>query len=225
MREFAVIGLGRFGLRLAETLYEAGADVIAVDDDPDHVQDGKSVATTAIQADATDEQSLRALNVAELDAVIVAIGKDMEASILATALLKQLGAPMIISRAGTSIQARVLELVGADRVIYPEDESAVRLGRSLVSPHVLDHVELSGDLDLAQILAPVAFVGKSLRDLDLRARHNVNVVTIRPRGANGFDPSGRPSFAVPGPDYVIQEGDMLVVIGEASAIDALDRLA
>lgn len=224
MREFAVIGLGRFGLRVAAGLYEYGADVIAVDTDADKVDDAKSLATTAIQLDATDEAALRTVNVQELDAVVVAIGKDMEASILVTALLKQLGARQIIARGTTPIHARILELVGADRVVYPEDEGAARLARSLHSPHILDHVDLSGDLDLAQIIAPEACVGKSLRELDLRARFQVNVVTVRPAGEEGLDDQGRPAYSVPDADYVIRTGDTLVVIGTPEAINELDRL-
>jgi len=215
VNQFAVIGLGRFGGRVAVGLYENGAEVIAVDDDPEKVDDIKTSVTAAVTMDATDEEALRQLNVEELDAVVVAIGKDIEASILVTTLLKELGAHHVVARASTAIQAKILDRVGADRVIYPEDDMAARLVRSLTSPHILDHIELEGDIDLAQVIVPQSFVGHTLKDLDLRNRFGVWVVIVRPKEG---------PVTVADAEYKFREGDHAYVMGRAENIERWDKL-
>lgn len=212
--QFAVIGLGRFGQRVAGGLYEAGAEVLAVDTDPAKVAEIKSHVTTAITANAAHEEALAALGVDQMDAVVVAIGKDVEASILVTALLKQYGCGQIIARASSDLQARILQLVGADRVIYPEDDEARRLVRVLSSPHVLDQIDLQGDLDLALLSAPADFIGHTLVDLKLRQRYSVNVVAIRQA-----DTDSQPGPTIfPDASYSVQPGDRLYVVGAAEAL-------
>lgn len=212
--QFAIIGLGRFGQRVASGLYEAGAEVLAVDTEPAKVAEIKSHVTTAITTNAAHEEALAALGVDQMDAVVVAIGKDAEASILVTALLKQYGCPRIIARASSDLQARILQRVGADQVIYPEDDEARRLVRVLSSPHVLDQIDLQGDLDLALLTVPVAFVGHNLLELQLRQRYSVNVVAIRQPETDSQ--TGQTVF--PDAQYCVQTGDRLYVVGPAEAL-------
>jgi trk system potassium uptake protein TrkA len=212
--QFAIIGLGRFGQRVAGGLYEAGAEVLAVDLDPDKVAQIKASATIAMTANAAHEETLAALGVDQMDAVVVAIGKDAEASILVTALLKQYGCRQIIARAASDLQARVLQMVGADRVVYPEDDEARRLVRVLGSPHVLDQIDLQGDLDVALLTAPAEFVGHSLVELQLRQRLAVNVVAIRQA-----ETASQPGTVVfPDADYRVQADDRLYLVGSAEAL-------
>ncbi len=216
MKQFAVIGLGRFGGRVAAGLYQYGAEVVAIDTDPAKVEDIKGSVSTAICMDAADEQELTQLNVPEFDAIVVAIGRDIEASILITALLRQLGARVVIARASTNLQARILDLVGATGVIYPEEDIAARLVRSIISPHVVDHIELEGDIDFALVKAPRSFVGKSLLELEIRQRHGVTVVAVRRMGAAKDEPA-----QVPSADYVVRDGDLLYVVGSDEDIQVL----
>jgi len=216
MKQFAVIGLGRFGGRVAAGLYQHGAEVVAIDSDPEKVEAIKGSVSTAICMDAADETELAQLNVPELDAIVVAIGRDVEASILITALLKQLGGRVVISRASTNLQARILDLVGATGVIYPEEDIAARLVRSIISPHIVDHIELEGDIDFALLKAPSSFVGKSLLELEIRQRYSITVVAVRPAGAKKDEPA-----QVPSADYVVRDGDLLYVVGSDEEISVV----
>ena len=225
MKQFAVIGLGRFGSRVAIGLYQEGADVVAVDVNEELVDEIKNLVTTAIVMDATDEKALATLQPDGLSGVIVAIGKDVEASILITAVLSEMNAPKIMSRASNELQARILRLVGADAVIYPEDDMATRLVRNLVSPLILDQIELYENTVLAQVVVPDSFVGSSLRELDLRAAHGLNVVTIK--AARPPEPKApHPPMAdnVPNPDYRLQTADTLVVVGDPVRLRGLAEM-
>jgi len=156
-----------------------GAEVLAIDSDAAKVAEIKQEVTAAVCLNTTHEDALGSLGVDEMDAVVVAIGRDVQASILTTALLQQAGCPYIVARASNELHAQILGLVGADRVIYPEDEAARRLVRGLASPHILDQVDLEGDIELAVLTAPRSFCGKSLTELSLRQTFTVNVVAIR----------------------------------------------
>ena len=215
MQQFAVIGLGRFGFRIALGLSERGAEVIAADRDVEKVEDIKDHVTAAVALDATDEAALRELNVGHLDAAVVAIGKDVESSILTTALLKDLGVPTVVSRAYSELQAKILERVGADRVVYPEDEVAMRVVRALSSAHLLDVVELSGHIDLAQVVVPNSFVGHTLQELDLRKKLGIWVVMVRRKEG--------PAELVDA-EYRFAPGDCAYVMGSQEDITRLDEL-
>jgi trk system potassium uptake protein TrkA len=219
MKQFAVIGLGRFGARVAAGLYQRGAEVVAIDEDLEKVEAIRNSASSALCFDASDEDELAQLNIPEFDAIVVAIGRDIEGSILITALLKQLGARMVISRASTALQARILDLVGASGVIYPEEDIAARLVRSLISPHVVDHIELAGDLDFALVKAPRDFYGKTLRELDVRKRYGVTVVAVRRSSAPETEAS-----RVPSPDYVVREGDLLYLVGSEEDLEVIAEM-
>lgn len=211
MKQIAVIGLGRFGFRLATTLAANGAEVLAIDEDPNLVQEISSQVASAVCLDSTDEQTLRALKIDQMDAAVVGIGENVEASILTVSLLAELKVPQIVARAVTPQQARILEKVGATRVVYPEDEMAVSLALTLVSEHVLDYFTLAPHLHGIRMTAPEWFWGKTLAELNLRARFGVSVVAInRPTEIEQAQPI---EINLPGADQEIRKGDVLVVIG------------
>lgn len=212
MKLFAVIGLGRFGSSVAKTLSAMGYEVMAVDNDEMRVQEISHVVTHAVQADATDEDAMRALGVRNADCAVVSIGQNIQASILSTLLLKGLGVPYVAAKAQNELHGRVLDKVGADRVIYPERDMGVRVARNLVSSNLLDYLELSPDYSILETVASQRVVGKTLGELNLRARHGISIIAIR-RGSD--------INLSPGADDVILEGDTLVMMGR---IDQLDKL-
>ena len=215
MRRFAVIGLGRFGSQLARALAQAGAEVIAIDKDRKLVEQISNEVTVAVRLDSTDENALRAQGIDEVDAVVVGIGNDFEANILTTVTLKALKVKYICARAEREVHAAILRRIGADEVIFPEDESAQRLSFKLVAPHISDKLEFAPGYSLVQYAAPAAFDGKTLAQLQLRRKYKVNVITLRrceDTGAKGDQMSGE-IINVPQPDTVVQKGDLLWLVG------------
>lgn len=221
-RQFAVIGLGRFGAHVATGLYRHGHEVLAVDGDPVRVDAVKAQVTNAVVADATNRETLQSLGVADMDGVVVGIGRHIEASILTTALLHELGCATVIARAATHLHADILGRVGATKVVYPEDDEASRVVRALSSPRLLDLVELEGDIDLAVLAVPSSFVGHTPRDLSLRTRYGVTLVAIL-RTGDGMGEA--PTVTVPGPDDVMQVGDRLYLVGDEEGIARVDGLS
>ncbi|MBU0611370.1 MAG: TrkA family potassium uptake protein [Armatimonadetes bacterium] len=219
-RQFAVIGLGRFGAHVATGLYRQGHEVLAVDEDAVRVDMVKANVTTAVVADATSREALEALAVSEMDGVIVGIGRQIEASVLVTALLRELGCQAIVARAATHLHADILARVGATRVVYPEDDEAERVVRALVSPQLLDLVELEGDIDLAVLAAPEPFIGHTPAELQLRTRFGVTLVAIR----REEQPGGPPTVMVPGPHDEMLRGDRLYLVGDEEAITRIGEL-
>lgn len=219
-RQFAVIGLGRFGAHVATGLYHQGHEVLAVDQNPSRVDMVKARVTNAIVADATTREALEALAVAEMDGVIVGIGRQIEASILVTALLRELGCQTIVARAATHLHADILGRVGATRVVYPEDDEAERVVRALVSPQLLDLVELEGEIDLAVLAVPEPFVGRTPAQLAMRTRYGVTLVAIRRQE----HPDGPPTVIVPGPNDEMLAGDRLYLVGDEAAITRIGEL-
>lgn len=219
-RQFAVIGLGRFGAHVATGLFRYGHEVLAVDKDPARVDAVKSQVTAAAVADGTAREALEALAVVEMDAVIVGMGRQIEASILVTALLRELGCKMIVARAATHLHADILNRVGADRVVYPEDDEAERVVRALVWPNLLDLVGLDGDIDLAVMTVPERFQGHTPADLEMRTRYGITLVAIRRQ-----DPEdGSSTVLVPGPHDVMLPGDRLYLVGDEAAIARIGEL-
>lgn len=214
MKQFAVIGLGRFGISLARTLMTMGYEVLAIDDDPERVQDIVNEVTHAIQADATDEQALKALGIRNFDVVVVAIGKDIQASILVTVLLKEVGVKHVVAKALTELHGRVLEKVGADKVFHPERDMGARVAHSLVSSNVLDHIEISPHHSILEVVAPDNLVGKTLKESGLRAKFGVTVMAVK---------RGDEIIVSPSPDDPIRERDILVAIGENDNLRSIER--
>lgn len=227
MERFAVIGLGRFGRRLAKNLAAAGAEVIAIDRDRLIVEELRDQVTLAIALDATDEQALRIQGVDQVDCAIVGIGTNFEANALTTALLKSMRVQRVISRAGNDMQAQILSRIGADAVVKPEDEAADRWGHRLLAPFMIDHIELGEQYALVQMAAPLAWEGKTLAELDLRKRHNVTVVAIKRRvptsGPTGVDTFEERVVDVPMPSSRLGHDDTLVIAGFDRDLERLPR--
>jgi trk system potassium uptake protein TrkA len=218
VQTFAVIGLGRFGSRLAATLAASGHEVVAVDLDPHLVEDIRDRVTHAVALDATDRRALERQGIDKADAVIVAIGNDFEATTLTTVTLKQMGAKRVIARAASQVSARVLSLVGADEVVNPEDEAADRWAHRLLNPQFINQIEFHHDHSIVEVRAPAAWIGKSLVELELRQRLKVHVVAIRRRGEDRQD-----RIELPGPQTPLAVGDILILMGKDEDLAKLPR--
>lgn len=214
-REIAVIGLGRFGQHIVRTLSELGHEVLAIDQDDGRVQAVVPYATQAVQADATDEEALRALAIDSFPVVIVAIGNDLEDSVLVTLTLKELGVATVIAKASSERHGKVLSRVGADRIVFPERDMAVRLAKTLSSDNVLDLIAVTPDVSIEELTAKGQLIGSTLRELDLRARFGVTIMAIR---------RGDQVVVSPPADEVITEGDTLVAIGTNADLEKLEEL-
>ncbi len=213
-KSFAIIGAGRFGSSIAVTLSEMGHDVLVLDLDEKRIQDLADKVTHAMQADATNEHNIKALGVANFDAVIVAIGVEMQASILTCLMMKELGAKYILAKARTAQHGKVLERIGVDRVVFPERDMGVRLARQLTDKHVLDCIDLSPEYSVEELVAPDFLTGKSLQDLDLRSRYGINLIAIK---------SGDNVNISPLAGDMIQKNDLLVVVGKNKDLERLLR--
>ncbi|MEW8994907.1 TrkA family potassium uptake protein [Clostridium sp.] len=214
-KQFIVIGLGRFGTSVAETLYALGNDVLAVDIDEEAVQNIAEKVTHAVQVDANDENSLRALGISNFDVAIISIGSDIQANILSTLLVKEMNVKHIITKANNALHAKVLYKIGANRVIFPERDMGIRVAHNLCSSNILDYIELSPDFSIAEIVTPKEWEGHSLKELDLRVRYSVNVVAIKRDDNIEVSPAA---------DEVIQEGDIIVAIGGTSELNSIESL-
>jgi len=213
MQRFAVIGLGRFGSRLATNLALAGQEVIGIDAEPRIIEDLRDRVTLAITLDATDEQALRMHGIDKVDVAIVGIGNDFEASAMATVILKQIGVPKVISRAITPTSARILARIGADDVVSPEDESADRWAHRLTTPNFLNQYELAAGHSIVETKCPTTWIGKTLAELSLRAEYNVQVVAIKRATPSPAGAPVRTAMIMPQPDSPLLEGDVLILIG------------
>jgi trk system potassium uptake protein TrkA len=217
MKTFIVIGLGRFGTAAAEMLYDMGHEVLVIDQDEEAVTHLADKSTHGAIGDARDIDVLRAVGAEDCDCAIVAMGEDLAASVLITMNLKDLGCPYIICKAQNERYMRALERVGANRVVIPEREMAVRMVRSLGSNSFLDYMELSGEYAIAEIEPPKSWLGKDLRTLNVRARFGVSVLSII-----GKD-SGKVHMS-PGADDVVSQGDTVMLMGKHADLDRLQKL-
>jgi len=225
MERYAVIGLGRFGARLSKNLASSGAEVIAIDRDRMIVEEIRDQVTLAIALDATDEQALKIQGVDQVDTAVVGIGHDFEANALTTVILKSLRVKKVISRAGNDMQARILARIGADDVVSPEDESADLWSRRLLTPFIIEHIEVGEGYALVQMPTPEPWRGKRLAELDLRAKQNVTIVAIK-RRAPSATPTGAEDVEqrvvdLPQPDSRLNPDDILVIAGFERALKKL----
>lgn len=214
-KQFAVIGLGRFGTSVATALYTLGYEVLAIDADEERVQKFSEQVTHVVQADTTDENSLKALGIRNFDVVVVAIGENMQANVFTTLLLKDLGVKYIVAKARNELHGKMLEKIGADRVVYPERDMGLRVAHYLASTNVLEYIELSPNLSIVEITAPKSLVGKNLAEAGLREKYKVNVVAMK-RNDHVTAP--------PHPYEKIDSGDILVIVGESQGIQKLEEL-
>jgi len=215
VKEFAVIGLGRFGASVARCLTELGHSVLGIDLREDRVHAIVNDVLHAVQADATDEETLRALGLTNFDAVIVAIGGNMEASILVTLMLKELQVRKVIAKASSEAHGKVLEKIGADRVIFPERDMAIRLAHSLVAGDIVDLIEVTPEVSIAEFVAPEKILNRPLRELHLRARFGVTILAIRRQ---------EEVIPAPGGEDIICPGDVVVAIGTNEQLTRLREM-
>ena len=215
MKSYIVIGLGRFGSQAAKRLCELGCEVLAIDHNSELVQPIANQVTQAVVADARDKEVLRALGAKDFQCAIVAIGDNLADSVLATMNLKELGVPYIVCKASDETHRQVLMKLGADRVVIPEQEHADRLAKNLSNPNVLDYIELSEEYGVIEIPAPKAWVGKSLKELNVRAKLGVNIIAVK---------KGSHINVSPAADYRIEAEDVMVVLGDTAALDAVQKV-
>jgi trk system potassium uptake protein TrkA len=219
-RTFAVIGLGRFGSAMATTLSQLGHEVIGIDGSDERVNALADQVSQTVRLDATDERALRAAGIRDVDVAVVSIGENIESSLLVVTLVRELGIQNIVAKAVTPLHGRILEKLGVTRVVFPEREMAIRVAHSLVIPNVLDYIELSGDISIVEVPAPPEFVGRSLRDIGLRAKYGLTTIAIKRASATG--PGGFKTVS-PGPDDVVETGDILALLGSHERLGQLER--
>lgn len=218
MNRYAVIGLGRFGIKVCEYLMQQGAEVLALDMAQDVVEEMKDKVTRAVILDATDEAALKNVGLKEFDTVIVGMGEHFEASVLVVALSKKLGIKKIVVKALTDLQGEILRMVGASQVVYPEDGEAYRLTRSLLEPNVLDHVKITESQSVIKMLVPEKFIGKDIAELNMRQKYNVTVLEV------SRTEEGKETFeTMPGPDFKFKTGDRMVIIGNKDSIQKFGK--
>lgn len=219
MKQFVIIGIGRFGSSLAKRLFDMGHEVLAVDIDEEIIQGISDSVTHAVAADATDEHVLKSLGVRNFDVGVVSIGSDIQSSIIATLMLKEMGLKYVVAKAQSEVHAKVLKKIGADRVVFPERDMGIRVAHNLVTTNILDMIELSPDYSICEFEVFSSWVGESLKDLNLRAKHGINILAIKNNindGAINFSPKAQDT---------INEGDILVVVGSNDDLLRIEKIA
>lgn len=217
MKRIGIIGAGRFGMSLAESLSNAGAEVLLIDRNRPAMQMANEFST-AVQGDATQPHVLEEAGFGECDVVVVAIGSNMEASMMATANCKELGVPNVVSKATSELHGKILRRIGADSVVYPDRDSAHRLARAIANHDVIDFLEVSEGCSIAEIDVPDGVRGRSLAEADFRGKTGVTVLCIRRADP---DPKKPRSIIIPRPTDVVEPDDRLIVFGETKKLDAL----
>ncbi len=212
--QYAVIGLGRFGSSLSKELINLGHEVLGIDKDEEAVDEMSDVLTHAVVADTTDEEVLKSLGIRNFDCAVVAIGDDIQSSILTAIILKDLGLKQVVAKALSELHGKVLDKLGVDRVIFPERDMGIRVAHQLVSPNLLDYIELSKDYTIAELSVPKRLCGYSLKDLDPRAKYGCSVVAINKKGGVIIAPTATD---------VLNEKDVMVVIGTNDQIEKLEQ--
>ena len=214
MKQFMIIGCGRFGSSIATTLFKLGHEVMVIDLDEERIQDIAEEVTYAVQADVSDENVLMELGISNFDVVIVSIGSNYQASIMATLIAKESGVKKVVAKAHDSLHGKVLAKIGADKIIYPERDMGVRVAHNLVSSNILDFIELSPDYSILEITALEQWINKSLKELRLPTNYGINVMAIK-RGSN--------INVSPYANDIILKGDVLVVIGNTVDIEKIEQ--
>lgn len=213
MKNYVVIGCGRFGSSVAKTLYSLGHEVLAIDQNEEKIQNIADQVTHSVQADCTDENALKSLGIRNFDVAVVSIGSDIQSSIMATLIVKELGLQYVLCKAQNELQAKVLYKIGADRVVFPERDMGIRVAHNLVSQNVLEYIELDPHYSIAEIVTPTRWIGKTIGDLDLRANFGINVMALK----HGMNINISPQA-----EDILKPGDILVVIGENEQINKVE---
>ena len=217
MKRFAVIGLGNFGFYMAKSLFEDGNEVVAMDTDKAKVQAIDPYTTEALVLDATDKETLSALGLESMDAVVLSTGMNISSSILICLYLNEIGVKKILVKALDDDHAKILRRVGATEIIHPERDIAFRVSRHLSHPNILDFLPLADEYDMIQVDPPMEFVGKTLKDLNLRAAYNVHVIAIKELVPENM-------VLVPPADFIIKDSDILVMLGKSQDIKRIKAL-
>ncbi|GAB6086849.1 potassium channel family protein [Alkaliphilus crotonatoxidans] len=214
MKQFVVIGCGRFGSSVAKTLYKMGNDVLAIDQDEDTVQHISDEVTHAVQCDTTDEVALRSLGIRNFDVAVITIGSNIQSSIMATLIVKELGVKYVVAKAQNELHAKVLYKIGADRVVFPERDMGMRVAHNLVSSNILDYIELAPDYSIMEITALEEWEGKTLVETNIRSKYGINVMAIKHGKHINVSPSAKD---------VIHRDDVLVVVGHNDDLKKLEK--
>jgi len=212
---FVVFGLGKFGQAVADKLIDAGADVMVVDNNEDVIESYSSKATSAIEADLTDPAAIKALGIANIECAVVAMGMSLEASIMCTMVAKESGVKWVVAKAGNDRMGAVLSKIGADEIIFPEEESGIRTARGLLTNNFLEYFEVSDEICLIEMLPKEKWVGKSLKELNLRKKYGLNVVGIRDGVVNEFVD----------PDVPLKKDETLLILIHKNNLSKLDKNA
>lgn len=212
--QYAVIGLGRFGSILARELMQQGHEVLGIDSDESRVSEITDELTYAVATDPTDEVVLKQLGLRNFDCAIVAIGTDIQLSILTAILLKDLGVKTVVVRALSDLHGKVLEKIGVDRIIYPERDMAVRVAHQLTAPNLLDFIELSKDYTIAELSVPKQVAGRALKNLDTRNKYSCSIIAIHKQEELVIAPTA---------DHVLEENDVIVLIGRIAQIEQFEH--
>lgn len=214
-KSIAIFGIGRFGISLAKTLCHLGHQVLAVDVDEERIKIADGYVTHTIQADSTDERALSQLGIRNFDYVVVSMGDDIRASILTTVLCKEQGAKYLIAKAADDLHAKLLYKTGADKVIQPESEAGIRLAKSLVSENIIDYLDLSDEYSVHEIRIPKIWVGKTLVELDVRAKYDVSVIAVRRQST---------IMVTLDPNEPFMVGDIIIMIGSNKGFEQICNL-
>lgn len=209
-RNFAVIGLGSFGTNVATTLFSLGHEVLAVDKNPDKVSAISDFVTQAAQADCTDINVLKALGIRNFTTVFICMGENLESSVVVTALLKELGVNEIVAKAHSDLHEKILKSLGASSVIYPERDMGIRVANARADANFIDFIELSNEYSIVEINCPASWIGKTLREADLRVRYGINILAIKHENELLISPS---------PDRAFIVGDTAVIVGANSDLN------
>ncbi len=228
MKQFVVIGAGRFGSAVAVTLARKGKQVLVLDKDEQTVQRLSEIVTQAVQIDITDPNSLARLDIGEIDVAVVGIAGDLEAAILVTLQLKEMGVKTVVVKAKTKAEKKILSRIGADRIVFPERDMGVRVANSLISPTIFDYIQVSPGFGIVETRVPEAIQGQTLVEANIRARFGIDIVAIR-RRAPKLDRKGQSVLKdtlviAPRAEEVLGENDILVIIGEEEKIEKFKSL-
>ncbi|SHH56011.1 trk system potassium uptake protein TrkA [Butyrivibrio fibrisolvens DSM 3071] len=210
---FVVLGLGKFGQAIADKLLESGADVMVVDNDEDIIEQYSAKATAAIEADLTDPTAIKAMGISNIDCAIICMGMSLEASIICTMVAKECGVKWVVAKAGSDRMGQVLTKVGADEIIYPEEESGIRTAKRLIASNFLEYFDVSDELCLVEMVPKDKWVGKTLKELNLRQKYGVNVIAIK---------DGKVEESVD-PDKPLKACNPLIMILHKNNLSKLDR--
>lgn len=213
MKSFVILGAGRFGQSVAKTLYSLGSEVLVIDNDEIKISEIADCVTKAIIGDCSDEIVLKSLGVRNFDVAIIAVGGNLETSIMATMLLKEMGVKYILAKSSNDTHSKILKKVGADKVVLPEKDMGIKIAKNLVSENMLDYIELSHDYSIAEIALPLKWIGKNIREINVRATYNINIMAIKTKTEIQVNPDA---------ERVFLDGDVLVVVGKNEDIESIE---